>query len=278
MRMSIDRVPAETAPPPPISESWMACYRDLAADIRHRAAGRSVLLIVHPGNWGDSLIAHGTRNFLRYYGIAYTEVSARPTIKSDERLSRTLLDFPPERFMPLFTVGGSITPHYRYVEKLRAAARAYGGGVVLPGNCGFSASELGLPDGCSFWVRDRGESARNLPAAPFCHDMAFFERAHRPLRLRPHGLFLRRDVERPAYRKGGIDPSGWGKEYSPAGLFIRLVGSHRAVTTNRLHIAIAAVLCGSSVELLPSSTAKIADVYHASLAEYSNDVRYDRQG
>ena len=84
---------------------------------------------------------------------------------------------------------------------------------------------------------------------------------------------MRKDKERPKSSvHEGFDLSAVGNERSSAWPFFAIVGVHRRIRTNRLHVAIASALCGVPCELSPGSTRKIADVYKASLAEYSSSV------
>lgn len=213
----------------------------------------------------------GARNFLRWHGFDYTELRGSRAIGRD--LGDTVVSFPPDRAYPVFTAGGSISPLYGHLNKLRAAPHTYAGGVILPATCGLPFDDLELHPDSSLWVREREESLRNHPRGPFCHDMAFFTPARRFPKLRRVGVFMRRDKERPRHaRAEGLDLSALGSDRSPTWPFLAIIGSHRRIRTNRLHIGIASAICGVSCELSGGSTSKIADVYDASLSQYGQDI------
>lgn len=256
---------------PAIPEAWFAAYQALADDIRARADGRRLLLVTHKGNWGDALIIHGARGFLHWHGLAFTEVHGSRAIGRD--LDRTLSTHSPAEVYPVFTAGGAISPLYGHAAKLRNATRAYGGGVILPATCGLRYDDLGLHPETALWVRETGESVVNHPAGRFCHDMAFFTPARRFPKLRGEGLFLRRDREQPETSEaGGLDLSAFGSDSSPVWPFFAIIGAHRRIRTNRLHIAVASAICGVPCALSPGATSKIADVYAASLLSYGPQV------
>ncbi|WP_353475414.1 hypothetical protein PVT71_17830 [Salipiger sp. H15] len=256
---------------PSIPPHWASLYKALADDIRARARGRKILLVSHKGNWGDALIVQGARNFLRWHGFGFIELRGSRAIGRD--MAKTRAQYPPDQFYPVFTAGGSISPLYGHSAKLAQASQAYEGGTILPATCGLPAQSIGLHPECTLWVRERGESAANHPSGRFCHDMAFFSPAYRFPKLRGEGIFMRRDRERPAgARDEGIDLSEFGSDRSPVWPFFAIVGSHRKIRTNRLHVAIASAICGVSCELSQGATSKISDVHAASLAEYGQTV------
>lgn len=256
---------------PAIPDEWFSQYDSLAADIRERANGREILLVTHKGNWGDALIVNGAMRFLRWYDFKFRMVHGARGIGRE--LDVTLSAHRPSEFFPVFTAGGSISRLYGHVEKLRDATHAFRGGVVLPATCGLPYENIDLHSEASLWVRDHGESAVKHPNANFCHDMAFFTPSRRFLRLRNVGVFMRRDLERPkSGGSEGFDLSALGSERSPVLPFFAAVGSHKEVRTNRLHIAVAAGICGVHCKLYPGATSKISDVFNASLSSYSPDV------
>ena len=256
---------------PDIPDAWLERYDALAEDIRLRADGRRILLVTHAGNWGDALIVDGARNFLRWHGMRFVELAGKRALGRD--LDRTLADHPPAQAYPVCTAGGSISPLYGHVAKLERATQAYGGGVILPATCGLPFAEINVHPDTALWVRERGDSAEHHPEGPFCHDMAFFSPARRFPKLRRAGVFMRRDRERPeTASQEGLDLSALGSERTPVWPFLAIVGCHRRVRTNRLHVAIASAICGVHCDLSQGSTRKIADVFKASLAEYGASI------
>lgn len=260
---------------PSFPKSWETPYQSLARDIRSRAGGKKLLLVTHKGNWGDALIINGARNFLNANALAFTEVRGSRAIGRE--LEKTVARHDPDQYFPVFTAGGSISPLYGHLAKLRRASEAYRGGVVLPATCGLPFEELGLHPDCALWVREHGASAQNHPSGSFCHDMAFYTAARRFPKLRGDGVFMRRDKERPddgtcEGAHEGLDLSAYGSDRSPVWPLLAIVGAHRKIRTNRLHIAIAAALCGVPCELSQGSTSKIRDVFEASISEYSQSV------
>lgn len=261
---------------PALPEAWFARYEALANDIVQQAKKRKVLLVTHKGNWGDALIVSGARNFLQWYGIGFREISGARGI--GRGLEQTLSTYPPSEYFPVFTAGGSISPLYGHAKKLRNATLAFEGGLVLPATCGIPFGSLNLHPNSRFWVRDLGESAENHGSGQFCHDMAFFTPYCRMPKLRNLGVFMRRDRERPetTVNNEGFDLSALGNERSPVWAFLAIVGSHRRIKTNRLHIAVAATICRVPCDLYEGSSSKISDVYDASLAFCPSPVKLKR--
>lgn len=56
-------------------------FEQLAAMIKAETQGRQVFYIPNRGNWGDALIHTGTVQFLKFFKIAFTQISREDFLK-----------------------------------------------------------------------------------------------------------------------------------------------------------------------------------------------------
>lgn len=242
----------------------------LAEAIRHHVGERPAHFFPSPGNWGDSLINHGSRQFLSEFNIRHSE---HARAEFDAPALGDTLD-------TTAVVGGgggwnrNWSSTVRFTTQLAARYRHV---VVLP-----SSYDVALVRE----ARAEIENATLVSRAPesddssfaFCHDMAFFcePRAsfEDPL---PYPLIaLRRDKER---HHSSIDPdrnldiSLLGNADSAASGFFELVGRFDEIFTDRLHVAIAGAMLGKSVRLLDGNYGKNRGVFDGSLRSNYANVR-----
>ena len=72
---SSERVtPLAKAPAEVSSSHLLPAFDTLARVIQEKSAGRQVIFLPNPGNFGDGLIRHGAKRFLYDYRIPHTEI------------------------------------------------------------------------------------------------------------------------------------------------------------------------------------------------------------
>jgi len=253
-------------------------YRALAAAIREAAGGRPLVHVANPGNWGDALIAEGSRSFFRFFGLRVRELS----LKSLRRHPRLRARWAGRGRAPLILYGGggALAGHYpKHLGRVAAMLQAVGPAVILPSTFGADSSALPLAPGSIAFRRDQFESRANWPAARFCHDMAFFLEPGAVSPRRRVGNFLREDAERlvDAPRlPDNRDLSREGRHETPVDAFFEAVGEVEIVHTDRLHVAIAGALLEREVHFYPGSYFKNQAVYRSSLEPHFPSVQFHR--
>jgi CDP-glycerol glycerophosphotransferase len=248
-------------------------FAALAGHVRDVEPGAQLLFCPSPGNWGDSIINAGTRNFLDHYGWAYVELSREK-----------LFDHPGLSAAHVLVGGGGgwcefwhTTPEL--VERLAPRVRHL---TVLPTTFGPVPQEPVLGSNVTLFARDDTYSLRQQPGATFCHDMAFHYAPPRVEReaaeVQLHAF--RTDRERNASIESEVPGERQNRDISledkgladPRGLYTAL-SSFSRVSTDRLHVAIASAQIGLDVELFPSGYPKIESVYDSSIAGTFPNVR-----
>jgi hypothetical protein len=215
--------------------------------------GRRVGYARTPGNVGDDLIEAATFQMLRHFGIDF--VVARPS--SAPKVDEWLLPG-----------GGNMGSFYESNRRIRGEVVAAGRPVsVLP-------QTFITPEPLAYarvFVRERA-SLSLRPDALLAPDLALGFEIPRHWKLalglgarwrrRPdlgEGVWLRRDREGlfAGVRSAG-DPAARCR--TPFG-YLRLAARHTHVITDRLHFAIAALLCGRRATLLPNIYFKNRSMY-----------------
>jgi len=253
-------------------------YRQLADAIREAARGRPLVHVPNPGNWGDALIAEGARSFFRAFGLSVREVS----LKSLRRRPWLRARLAGRGRVPLLLYGGGGALAGRYPKHLSgvsAVLEAVGRAVLLPSTFGEGSAGLPLPPGAVAFRRDHFESREHLPAARFCHDMAFFLEPDSVRPRRKVGYFLRQDVERivdAPQPTDNRDISREGRHDTPIEAFFQAVGEAETLHTDRLHVAIAGALLEREVHFYPGVYFKNEAVYRSSLEPHFPNVRFHR--
>lgn len=199
-------------------------------------AGKRVGYVAAPGNAGDHLIEAATFQLLAHFGVKWV-IGPDPTAD-----------------VLLIAGGGSMgAPHYGLCADARARALAAGPPVwVLPQS--WHAPD---PDDAKFaklFARDP-ESQRHAPAAVLAPDLALgLSCAPFPDATEGRGVFLRRDIEGlfadvpcrgdPVQLCAGLENPGWA--------YLALAARHEEIVTDRRHFAVAGLLAGRKVTLLPN--------------------------
>jgi hypothetical protein len=227
--------------------------------------GRRVGYVRTPGNVGDGLIEAAAFQMLRHFGISFsvTRPSSSPDV--DEWL---------------LPGGGSMGSFYETNQLMRRQVLAAGGPVsVLP-------QSFITPEHFAYarvFVRERA-SLGLRPDALLAPDLALGFEIPRHWRLalglgarwrrKPdlgEALWLRRDREGlfAEVRSEG-DPAARCR--TPFG-YLRLAARHTHVITDRLHFAIAALLCGRRATLLPNIYFKNRSMYETWLGNLGCEWR-----
>lgn len=239
----------------------------LAEFIREHARGEKVYLLCNPGNWGDALIRFGTERFLQSFHIDYR------TLLLDGRLTSRLAVYSAGLWdkVLLCSGGGAWCNHYdhlpRTLEVIQRRSR-FRKIIVLPSTF---ENTYDIP-GVQFFCRDGEESAKAMPAAQFCHDLAFFiGQVQSKPPTKDIAYCFRGDVESSGAHRipvGNHDLSAHGTESSNVAPFFEYLADYRTVHTDRLHVAIGASLLGRDVHVYPGRYFKNRAIFRSSLEPY----------
>lgn len=252
-----------------------ARFDRLADALRRASRGREVVLLLNDGNYGDALIRYGTEKFLEDIGVPY--VTRDMGRRGDKLLSICEAAMANVTGRRLFVYSGSgawsraCDLGYRNVRRL---TRFTDDVFVLP-----TTFEDLAPEGLVAFARDRFESQRCAPEAPFCDDMAFYlslipiERVapSRPSSRQPIAFMFRTDNETNnaslATLAGSVDLSTQGNHLSDPAEFLRRLDEYEHIVTDRLHVAVGGAIMGRRVSLLAGSYFKIRAIYLSSMAD-----------
>ncbi|MEM9781174.1 MAG: polysaccharide pyruvyl transferase family protein [Pseudomonadota bacterium] len=261
-----------------------APFDRLSADLRARADGRRVLFLQNDGNYGDGLIRAGTLAFLGAAGFEITELDMSQRLHKIRAGLSALSSRLARRTLHVYAGSGAWSSFTSIGRRNVARLHALGGDFfVLPTT--FEAPvDLGTARFAAY-VRDQHESAAAMPGAPFCHDMAFFLAlqgltAILPRRVAaPSGtaIAFRTDNESSGHglatRADNRDFSAEGNHMSDIGHFLAALDAYERIVTDRLHVAIAGIVLGKDVDLVPGGYFKIAAIYRSSIAGNFEGVR-----
>lgn len=239
-----------------------AAYQRLADTIARLARGRKFLYSPATGNWGDGLINFGTRQFLEWAGLEYTEVH-----KNDTR--KALADGVFKNAVVLMGGGGAWSRNFSRARNVTAeiadVARHV---VVLPTTYDLPAVDA---RNVTYFARDYVTSLEVIPAAMFCHDMAFFadlavpepdERLWRLFAMRGDREGFGHDQLFPLNFDVSMLGDGDYKFVSP---MFNILNNFKIITTDRMHLAVAGAMLGRKVNLVVGNYSKSSDVFQSSL-------------
>jgi exopolysaccharide biosynthesis predicted pyruvyltransferase EpsI len=222
-----------------------------------------------PGNYGDSLIWHGTKLLLGKASVQYRTIGCSET--------------PGAEYL-IVDGGGNLTDLYTDVSDfLDNYGDSYSHILVLPHTVAGArplASLRRLGSRLTIFCREYVSWLNVSMGAPrsscyLWHDCAFNLNLCRNTLAtsQDHSFYaFRADVEatRNVYPPGNRDISLEGYAQSKLDMLIDSLSCHSMVVTDRLHIAIAACLLGCNVELHPNSYFKNKAVYEYSLRDRGN--------
>ena len=220
-----------------------------------------------PGNYGDSLIWHGTKLLLARLNISehYVEIDS------------------PKKFNTLFVDGGgNLIDYYTDVRNfLTKKSNLYEEIVILPHTI-FGPEQVKVLNQVnsklSVFCREK-QSANNLinklekSKVFLWHDCAFYNDFKHLWRDGDGtAYFFRKDRESHLNlnldNNTDISLNGWAKK--PLENFLEAILQYSEVHTDRLHVAIAATLLNKKVYVYPNSYYKNKAVYQYSLKNFSN--------
>jgi len=216
------------------------------ASIFEPLRGLSVGLVDGYGNVGDRLIYRATRQLLDRFHIRWRKHYVMPTLLCRFFACPSHTKSRPD--VLLLFGGGSMGSMYRREVALRRRALKSGiPSIVLPQS--FMAPEDGPFQ--NVFIREE-DSRRFCPRGTLVPDLALAFRYDRT--VSPDGdcgVFLRRDIEARFARVPSLgDPARLADTVDK---YLELAGKFGHVVTDRLHFAIAGLLNGRRVTLLPNT-------------------------
>jgi exopolysaccharide biosynthesis predicted pyruvyltransferase EpsI len=212
--------------------------------------GRRVGYVPLPGNAGDHLIEAGTFALLARFGVDWS-------VGAD-----------PDADVLLVAGGGSMgSPEYALCREARLAALAAGPPVwVLPQSWRGRDPEADAGRYARLFARDRPSLAHAPAGTELAPDLALaLDRLPESAAEEGPGTWLRRDCEALFADAPSLgDPvegcrDGWH--------YLERAGRHSEVLSDRLHFAVAALLCGREATLLPGNYSKNRGVWEAWLKD-----------
>ncbi len=270
---------------PPVSLRGAPEFAALGQELRDLSEGREFAYFQISGNWGDSLIRKGARQFFEN-----ERLSARTCYARDRTRRVFSFKFPPRRRwevdhaaigdftkgveLAVVSGGGGWCPSFGSSRKLAINLLRYCQKVVvLPHSFALPPIEGEVV----YYGRDVSYSRKLVGSARFCHDMAFYLSPSPREPMMDVGFFFRDDREshyRLSQIAGNIDISRLDDELGDPDGFFDIVGRYRTVITDRLHVAIAGALLGRTTFVLDGSYWKLRSVYEASLKPNFPHVHY----
>jgi Polysaccharide pyruvyl transferase len=249
-------------------------FGELAEALRQAATGREVVFLQNWGNYGDSLIRYGTMRFFEDIGLKYREYDMMERGHRYIAFAEGLFDRLRRRCLFVYSGSGAWVDACKLgLDNVQRQFRASKNIFILP----TTFQHFGLPPDIPVFVRDRFESWEVVPHAKFCHDMAFYLALVAPERLlanrvtpsRKLGLAFRTDNEARDHHfaalVGNTDFSALGNHKSDSRVFLRIIDQFSVIATDRLHVAIAAILLGKRVFLAEGSYFKIRAIFNSSV-------------
>lgn len=228
--------------------------------------GSSVDFFRFPGNYGDSLIWHGTKRLLSSLEISIHCVEIESTKNND---------------ILLIDGGGNFVDYYSDVRDfLIKKPNLYSEIVILPHTI-FGERQIEVLNKISskltVFCREKTSLKflnESLPNSDLYlwHDCAFYNR----FEITPPGQGIlnafRSDRESVLHRLPTLnrDISSIGYATKPLDEFINTLRKYEQINTDRLHIAICGTLLGKLVKLFPNSYYKNKAVFDYSLAKFPN--------
>lgn len=258
----------------PAAEEIRRRFDDLAEALSHAAGGREVIFLQNNGNYGDCLIRYGTIRFFEDMGLRYREYDMAKRTHKAAAFGKGIFDRLLQRHLFVYSGSGAWADECSVgLKNVRRQIAANKNIFVLPTTFQY----FGLPRDIPVFVRDRFESLKVVPNARFCHDMAFYLALVAPGRFLPNrvapnralGFAFRTDNEARehgfATLKNNMDISALGTHSSDPLVFLRLIDQFSEIATDRLHIAIGAILLGKRVWLAEGSYFKMRAIFNSSI-------------
>lgn len=211
------------------------------------------------GNWGDGLIQEGTEKFFESHSLEYIELQETDTINPD---------------LPA-VLGGSGGFCRFWGWSTQAAIRLESHAselIVLPSTYEQGSMDWSNKKATSFYAREHQSllelRQRGLNVLT-CPDMAFWVAFENKEPTKDALNAFRTDVEsvQKEIPSDNIDVSVLHDHTGSTAEFFSLVGDYQRVTTDRLHVAIAAAMLGREVIFYPGA-------YHKNRSMFNSTLRY----
>lgn len=219
-----------------------------------------------PGNYGDSLIWHGTKNLLASLNITEKYID----ISSPMYNSTLLIDG-----------GGNFVNYYSDVKNfLLEKPSLYDEIIILPHTI-FGDEQIKVLNNTSskLTVFCREKISANFlnnkinnSSVYTWHDCAFYNKLpYIPMGIGSLNIF-RLDKESKLQSLPDLNKDICLKGYAtkPLDEFVAIISQYQQINTDRLHVAICATLMGKKVKFYPNSYYKNKAVFDYSLKKYSN--------
>jgi Polysaccharide pyruvyl transferase len=255
-------------------EKLQGSFDELAKALLQAANGREVIFLQNNGNYGDCLIRYGTIRFFQDIGLPYREYDMGKRTDKAAAFAHGVLDRLRRRHLYVYSGSGAwatvCSVGFKNVHRQIKANRNI---FILP----TTFQRFGLPEDILVFVRDRFESWKVVPHAKFCHDMAFYLALVAPERLLPDripperalGLAFRTDNEARTHGlaklNSNVDISATGTHSGDPHKFLRMIDRFEELATDRLHVAIGALLLGKRVFLTEGIYFKMRAIYNSSV-------------
>lgn len=255
-------------------------FENLADRLQSITAGRPIVFVVNPGNWGDALIREGAEKFLRHYDFDYVSIHLKDFEKRRVDLAQLKQQIRHDDPVMVYNGCGAFSSHYSLLGRVQKLASHFSSVALLPCTINTDMDMNRFPKDTHVFVRDHFESQAAFPAAPFCHDMAFFLDLMSAPAKHQDGYFFRNDREAPLEsvklpeNVQNRDLSKDGKAQHPVDGFIRAIAEYSTVHTNRLHIGIAAALLGRQTHLSGNDYFKIRAIFNSSITGTFPEVHF----
>lgn len=228
--------------------------------------GQEVDFYRFPGNYGDSLIWHGTKKMLDYLNIKEKSVD----ISSPKHNDILLIDG-----------GGNFVDYYSDIRNfLIRKSDLYKEIIILPHTI-FGDAQIAVLNNlssqttifCRENISAKFLNARYAKGEVYLwHDCAFYNKF--PERIDGKGILnvFRSDKESIVDKRpeDNDDLSYKGYATKPLDDLINVLKKSAEINTDRLHIAICGVLLGKQVRLYPNSYYKNKAVFEYSLSKFHN--------
>lgn len=249
-------------------EQHLPAFRDLALHLQTLAPMR-LIFVPSPGNWGDSLINAGTREFLAAYSFEYTELIRNDVIQLTELANCHLV---------VGGGGGWCRFWHSTPEFVDQVLPSCGHVTILPTS--IADAPIIPHTGNNLTIYSRGTTGledSNLNIR-YCHDMAFHCSDAAAVAVSAKGTeslnAFREDKESALVRvpERNYDVSLQGDGFTDTRPLYHQLAQFSVIRTDRLHLAIAAAQLGIRVDLYPSGYAKIEGVYFQSMKDHFPSV------
>lgn len=230
--------------------------------IKEKCKNQKVYYMANNGNFGDGLIRYGTLKFFTDIGLKYKEVNS---LKRFDRLWWESKITPFQRDILIYGGGGAWCKLWNHEYIIKNLKNRFKHIIVLPSSYEFKPAIL---DNVTYISRDKFQSLENNHCGIFCHDMALYLNKINCNKGKNLGYFFRTDKESSGklkIPKNNIDLSLLGDHNSPIYKFLMEIEKYKIIYTDRLHVAIAALLMDKEVHLYPGSYFKIKAIYNSSL-------------